>query len=401
MKELSNEEIGRYSRHITLPEVGLKGQEKLKSASVLVIGAGGLGSPVLQYLAAAGIGRLGIVDGDVVDRSNLQRQVIHGMKTLDLKKVDSAKAFIVNLNPNCIVETHSCLLTKENCIELFEKYDVICDGSDNFQTRYLANDACVLTRKPYIYGSILRFEGQVSVFNLTNKSPSYRDYIEEPPPPGIVPSCAEGGVLGVLPGTMGCLQATEVIKLLLDDIQQSEITSGRVLVFDALKMKFGEIGLAKEDDRETITNLIDYQGFCAGPQVPSAKQEEVTGGRTMDEAEAVPSSDEEAAFQNIEPKECLQKLSEGWTPWVLDVRLQTEHDIVALPFTDQVAPHRAVKLTNVPQTGDILVYCKAGIRGKKACHRLIELGVAPERLHNLDGGIMKWQKDVDPAMPRY
>lgn len=404
---LSNTEISRYSRHLVLSDVGMKGQIALKDSSVLVIGAGGLGSPCLLYLAAAGVGHIGIVDADVVDESNLQRQVIHGTSTVGKSKCQSAKERIHDINPHVNVRLYEEEFTSQTAMRILQdgfeegrQYDVVVDGSDNFPTKYLINDACDIVGLPWVYSAILAFEGQLSVFNYKN-GPTYRDLLPTPPPPGDVPSCAEGGVLGVLPGTMGCLQATEVIKLLLDDIQQSEITSGRVLVFDALKMKFGEIGLAKEDDRETITDLIDYQGFCAGPQVPAAKPEEVTGGRTMDETETVSSSDEEAAFHNIEPKECLQKLSEGWTPWVLDVRLQTEHDIVALPFTDQVAPHRAVKLTNVPQTGDILVYCKAGIRGKKACNRLIELGVAPERLHNLDGGIMKWQKDVDPAMPRY
>ena len=410
---LSNQEISRYSRHLVLSDVGMKGQKALKNSSVLVIGAGGLGSPCLLYLAAAGVGHIGIVDADVVDESNLQRQVIHGTSTVGMSKCQSAKERIHDINPHVNVRLYEEEFTSQTALRIlgdgFEDgrpYDVVVDGSDNFPTKYLINDSCDIVGVPWVYSAILAFEGQLSVFNYNN-GPTYRDLLPTPPPPGDVPSCAEGGVLGVLPGTMGCLQATEVIKLLLEEIQNqqsstSEITSGRVLVFDALKMKFGEIGLAKQEDRETITDLIDYQGFCAGPKVaPQTKTKETTGGRTMDEAESAPTEEETTSFHSIEPKECLQKLSEGWTPWVLDVRLQTENDIVALPFTDQVAPHRTVKLANVPQTGDILVYCKMGVRGKKACNRLIELGVEPDRLTNLDGGIMKWQKDVDPAMPRY
>lgn len=417
-RRLTNEEIARYSRHLVLSDVGMKGQGAIKDASVLVIGAGGLGSPCLLYLAAAGVGHIGIVDADTVDASNLQRQVIHGTSTIGMSKCESAQQRIHDINPFVQVRVYQEEFTSETAPRILKNgfddtderpYDVVVDGSDNFPTKYLINDACEICQVPWVYSAILAFEGQLSVFNYPPTiGPSYRDMLPTPPPPGDVPSCAEGGVLGVLPGTMGCLQATEVLKIILGR-SQDEICSGRVLIYDALKMKFGEIHLTRQLDREKITELIDYQGFCAGPKssMPTAQQQQQppltqTNGRTMDEAEAgVSTRDAEISFHSIEPKECLEKLSGGWAPWVLDVRLLTEHEIVALPFTDQVAPHRTVKLQHVPKTGDILVYCKAGVRGKKACNRLIELGIDPKRLYNLEGGIMKWQKEVDPSMPRY
>lgn len=265
---------------------------------------------------------------------------------------------------------------------------------------------------PWVYAAILAFEGQLSVFNYID-GPDYRDLLPTPPPPGEVPSCAEGGVLGVLPGTMGCLQATEVIKILLN---KGDICSGRVLVFDALAMKFSQVGLARQEDRPEITELIDYQGFCAGPTAAATSATTTTSsrtasdttsnGRTMDEVEMEPiesgKDDGGPSFQTIDPQQALDRLvNQGWNPWVLDVRLQTENDIVALPFTDRVAPHRVVRIQDIPADGDVLVYCKAGTRGKKACRRLIENGVDASRLYNLDGGIMQWQQDIDPSMPRY
>ncbi|KAL3924614.1 MAG: hypothetical protein SGILL_000943 [Bacillariaceae sp.] len=448
--DLSNDEISRYSRHLVLGDVGMEGQKALKNASVLVIGAGGLGSPCLLYLAAAGVGHVGIVDADTVDASNLQRQIIHGTSTVGMSKCESAQRRIKDINPNVQVRTYQEEFTSATALRILEggfeegrPYDVVIDGSDNFPTKYLINDACDIVDVPWVYSAILAFEGQLSVFNYKN-GPTYRDMLPTPPPPGDVPSCAEGGVLGVLPGTMGCLQATEVIKLLLG---KEGVCSGRVLTFDALKMRFGEIGVAKHNDRQVITELIDYQGFCAGPNTASdtptepkdtpspppttatlelrkpssfdllkakaaprnGKSQTVTlekdpetktTGRTMDEAESASETSTDS-FHSIDPTHCLKKLQIGWTPWVLDVRLQTEHDIVALPFTDKVQPHRSVQMGHVPRTGDVLVYCKAGVRGKKACNRLIELGVEADRLYNLDGGIMRWQKDVDTAMPRY
>jgi sulfur-carrier protein adenylyltransferase/sulfurtransferase len=427
---LTNPEIRRYSRHLVLSDVGMAGQQALKDASVLVVGAGGLGSPCLLYLAAAGVGHVGIVDADTVDESNLQRQIIHGTSTVGKSKCQSAKERILDINPNVHVRLYEEEFTSDTAMRIlgdgFDKdrpYDVVVDGSDNFPTKYLINDSCDIIGIPWVYSAILAFEGQLSVFNFpVGVGPTYRDLLPTPPPPGDVPSCAEGGVLGVLPGTMGCLQATEVIKLILKR-RPEELTTGRVLLFDAMAMKFNQVGLEKvtpEDGREIITELIDYQGFCAGPKSTAtsttttktttlqlAPDQSIPNGRTMDEAEEVPvalvvlGQSSLPSFHSLTSHECLDKLSSGWTPWVLDVRLQTEHDIVALPFTDRVAPHRTVKLEHIPTTGDVLVYCKAGVRGKKACTRLMELGVEANRLYNLDGGIMKWQADIDPSMPRY
>jgi adenylyltransferase/sulfurtransferase len=410
---------------LVLGQVGMEGQRLLKDASVLVVGAGGLGSPCLMYLAAAGVGHLGIVDHDTVDVSNLQRQIIHGTSTVGKSKAESAYQRLRDINPLVKIRLYDEELTSATALRILGEgfapgrlYQVVVDGSDNFPTKYLINDACDMLGLTWVYSAILGFEGQLSVFNLDGQGPTYRDLLPVPPPPGDVPSCAEGGVLGVLPGTMGCLQATEVIKVLLG--RREGVLSGRVLVFDALAMKFSEVGLDKldPDDRPMITELIDYQGFCAGPKVESksqAQQQHLQSdqkmqqhqqqpaieamGRTMDEGEAdlsVPQT-----FHSIDPRDCLDRLSHGWSPWVLDVRLPTEHAIVALPFTDHVAPHRTVRVDQIPRSGDVLVYCKGGVRGKKACQRLVNFGVDPDRLYNLDGGIMKWQQDVDPNMPRY
>jgi molybdopterin/thiamine biosynthesis adenylyltransferase/rhodanese-related sulfurtransferase len=422
--KLTNDEIQRYSRHLVLSDVGMKGQLALKDASVLVVGAGGLGSPCLLYLAAAGVGHIGIVDADTVDASNLQRQIIHGTSTIGSSKCQSAAARITDINPGVQVRLYEQELTAATAMSIvgdgfsqdIPKWDVVIDGSDNFPTKYLINDVCQIFGRTWIYSAILAFEGQLSVFNLDGVGPDYRDLLPTPPPPGDVPSCAEGGVLGVLPGTMGCLQATEAIKIIMG--RREGVLSGRVLVFDALAMKFSEIGLKRSPDREPITELIDYQGFCGGPQAapsPAAATTDVDaaaatkpgpGARTMDEVEggdeSVNSDDATApGFHSIQAKKCLEKLKDGWSPWVLDVRLQTENDIVALPFTDHVVPHRLVRVKDVPKAGDVLVYCKAGIRGKKACNALIAQGVAADRLYNLEGGIMSWQTDVDPSMPRY
>jgi len=405
-KELNNDEIARYSRHLVLGDVGMKGQKDLKKSSVLVIGAGGLGSPCLMYLAAAGIGYIGIVDADVVDESNLQRQIIHGTSTINVSKCQSALQRINDINPFVQVRTYEEEFASSTAMRILGEgfssqvsWDVVVDGSDNFPTKYLINDACDILNIPWVYSAILAFEGQLSVFNYKN-GPTYRDMLPVPPPPGDVPSCAEGGVLGVLPGTMGCLQATEVLKIILG--KEKGIMSGRILVYDALSMKFSEAQLAKLEGREEINELIDYQGFCAGPSVAAPQPvvtDATTGGRTMDEAEADVST--EVNFVNIGPADTLEKLKSGWCPWVIDVRLQTEHDIVALPFTDVISPHRTITVDQVPNEGDVLVYCKAGVRGKKACKRLIELGIDSDRLYNLDGGIMRWRKDIDHSMPKY
>jgi sulfur-carrier protein adenylyltransferase/sulfurtransferase len=278
--------------------------------------------------------------------------------------------------------------------------------NDNLPTG--ESDVCAMHGIPWIYSAILAFEGQLSVFNLHQNAPDYRDLLPVPPLPGNVPSCAEGGVLGVLPGTMGCLQATEAIKLILG--RTEGLLSGRVLRFDAMSMTFSETKLSRSPHRSVITELIDYKGFCGGPKTPPPPPTPVAaasnastegGGRTMDEVEAGPSDDAGRTFHELTPSQCVEKLTDGWAPWVLDVRLQAEHDIVRLPFTDRVKPHRSVTVTDVPKTGDVLVYCKAGVRGKKACSTLIEMGVEPSRLYNLQGGILQWQQEIDPSMPRY
>jgi molybdopterin/thiamine biosynthesis adenylyltransferase/rhodanese-related sulfurtransferase len=417
---LTSAEISRYSRHLVLGDVGVAGQVALKRSAVLVIGAGGLGSPVLLYLAAAGVGHIGIVDADVVDESNLQRQVVHGTSTVGASKCESARRRIADVNPHVNVRTYEEEFTSETAMRILGEgfagstpWDVVVDGSDNFPTKYLINDACDILGLPWVYSAVLAFEGQVSTFNYGGDGPNYRDLLPSPPPPGDVPSCAEGGVLGVLPGTMGCLQATEVIKIVLG--MRRGLLVGRCLVFDAIGMKFGEVGIARSPGRERATELIDYQGFGAGPRAAAqprggAPAEEgaderpptTGGGRTVDE---VPPDDEGPgspdAFNAILPADCLDKLASGWSPWVLDVRLRAENNIVALPFTDAVVPHREVRRDHIPKDGDVLVYCKGGVRGKKACNRLVGLGVDPRRLYNLEGGILRWQKEVDPQMPRY
>lgn len=310
------------------------------------------------------------------------------------------------MNPNVNVRIYEEEFTSATAMRILgdgfspqKKWDVVVDGSDNFPTKYLINDACDIHDIPWVYSAILAFEGQLSVFNFKG-GPTYRDMMPVPPPPGDVPSCAEGGVLGVLPGTMGCLQATEVLKIILE--KEKGLLVGRVLLFDALEMKFGEAGVKRLEDREEINSLIDYQGFCAGPSntPPPPVAADVPGGRTMDEAEST-DDNANADYENIDPNNTLEKMKQGWSPWVLDVRLQTENDIVELPFTDTVSPHRTVGLHDIPTEGDILVYCKAGVRGKKACKRLIELGVDSKRLYNLDGGIMGWRRDIDHNMPKY
>ena len=419
---LSNEEISRYSRHLVLGNVGMSGQSALRNSSVLVIGAGGLGSPCLLYLAAAGIGHIGIVDADVVDESNLQRQVIHGTSTIGMSKCESAKRRILDINPHVNVRVYEEEFTSDTANRILgdgfsrdvPKWNVVVDGSDNFPTKYLINDACDMHGLPWVYSAVLAFEGQVSTFNYMNVGPNYRDLLPAPPPPGDVPSCAEGGVLGVLPGTMGCIQATEVIKIILG-MDGRGLLNGRCLTFDALTMKFGEVGISRSPDRRRATELIDYQGFCAGPstatppkRMTSAKEggmgRVITtgGGRTMDEAPTDDGSDGgDDDFIPIGPIDCLEKLTGGWSPWVLDVRLKAENDIVSLPFTDIVVPYREVGREHIPKDGEVLIYCKGGARGKKACNRLIGLGVDPRRLYNLEGGILRWQKEVDPQMPRY
>lgn len=377
---LSHEEIRRYSRHLIVPEVGIDGQKKLKSSSVLLIGAGGLGSPLALYLAAAGVGRIGIVDFDVVDESNLQRQVLHDTASVGTPKLESAKARILAINPNVQVDSYEVPLTSENALDILGPYDVIVDGTDNFPTRYLVNDACVLLGKPNVYGSIFRFEGQASVF-WAEHGPCYRCLYPEPPPPGMVPSCAEGGVLGILPGTIGTIQATETIKLLLGI---GEPLIGRLFLYDALKMRVREMKLRKDPDcpicgvNPTVTELIDYQQFCGiNPQTERG----------------------ETDF-DIEPKDLKARLDRGDDLVLIDVREPNEWQIARIEGARLIPVNSVLEHASELSTADeIVLYCKSGVRSARALHSLRQLGF--RKLYNLKGGILGWQSDVDRSLPRY
>jgi len=382
LPELTNDEIKRYSRHLIMPEVGVEGQRKLKAASVLCIGAGGLGSPVAMYLAAAGVGTLGIVDFDVVDFSNLQRQILHGTPDVGRSKLASAKDRLNALNPNVNIVTHDTAISSENALELFAPYDVIVDGTDNFPTRYLVNDASVLTGKPNAYGSIFRFEGQASVF-ATKDGPCYRCLYPEPPPPGLVPSCAEGGVLGVLPGIIGVIQATEAIKLILG---VGEPLIGRFLIFDALRMKFRELKLRKDPDcpvcgtHPTVTKLIDYEQFCG----------------VKPAAEAVPVN----TATEITSVELKQRLDRGDKLKIVDVREPNEYQINRIPGSELIPLGDVPKRVNELNPDDeIVVHCKMGGRSAKAADFLRSVGF--KKVLNLKGGILDWIDKVDPSQPKY
>jgi len=377
---LSNDEILRYSRHLIMPEVGMDGQLKLKQAKVLCVGAGGLGSPLALYLAAAGVGTLGIVDFDVVDYTNLQRQIIHGTADVGRKKLDSAADTLNEINPNVEVRKFDTRLNSANALELFREFDIIADGTDNFPTRYLVNDACVLTGKPNVYGSIFRFEGQASVF-ATKDGPCYRCLYPEPPPPGLVPSCAEGGVLGILPGLVGVIQATETIKLILGS---GEPLIGRLLLIDALAMRFRELKLRKSQDcpvcgtHPTVSELIDYNQFC---------------GIRGEEAAAL------STVRDMTVEELKQRLDRGDDLYVLDVREPHEYQICNLggqliPLND--LPKRVSELDS---TREIVVHCKMGGRSAKAVDFLKQSGFT--RVHNLAGGITAWAERIDPKVPKY
>ncbi|HAX45948.1 MAG TPA: molybdopterin-synthase adenylyltransferase MoeB [Nitrospinaceae bacterium] len=383
---LSQDQIARYSRHLLLPEVGVGGQEKLCDAKVLCIGTGGLGSPLGLYLAAAGIGTLGLVDFDIVDQSNLQRQIMHGESTVGKLKVDSAKDRLADMNSDVEVVTYNTRLSSENALEIFKDYDIIVDGTDNFPTRYLANDAAVLLGKPYIYGCILRFEGQASVFH-SKEGPCYRCLYPEPPPPGLVPSCAEGGVLGILPGIIGLIQATEVVKLILG---KGETLIGRLMIFDALAMKFRELKLRKDKDcpicgdNPTITELIDYELFCG---IPSAA-----------EAEA------ESATLEIPVEEVKLKLDGSEKFTLVDVREPSEYDIcridgsVLIPL-GKIEEMKPQNLNGLSQNDEIILHCKAGVRSLKAVKALKKIGF--ENVKSMAGGIEEWSEKIDPSVPRY
>jgi adenylyltransferase/sulfurtransferase len=377
---LTNDEILRYSRHLIMPEVGMEGQQKLKAARVLCIGAGGLGSPLALYLAAAGVGTLGIVDFDVVDFTNLQRQIIHSTADVGRKKLDSAADKLKAINPYINLRTFETRLSSANALELFREFDIVADGTDNFPTRYLVNDACVLTGKPNVYGSIFRFEGQASVF-ATEEGPCYRCLYPEPPPPGLVPSCAEGGVLGILPGLVGVMQATEVIKLILG---KGEPLIGRLLLIDALGMRFRELKLRKNPDcpacgkHPTVTQLIDYNEFCGirGEEKPV-----------------------EAGVPEMQVEELKRRLDAGEDLFVLDVREPHEYQICningyLIPLGD--LPKRVSELDS---SREIVAHCRSGVRSAKAVGFLQQAGF--KKVHNLAGGILAWADRVDPKMPKY
>lgn len=380
---LSHSEILRYSRHLLIPEVGLEGQRKLKESSVLVIGTGGLGSPVALYLAAAGVGRIGLVDYDVVDFSNLQRQVIHGTSGLGELKVESARRRMLDLNPDITVETYNEPFTSANAMEIACEYDILIDGTDNFPTRYLVNDVCVLLGKVNVYGSIYRFDGQVSVFDAQN-GPCYRCLFPEPPPPGLVPSCAEGGVLGVLPGTIGTLQATEALKVLLG---AGDPLVGRLLLYNALDMTFDFVRLTKNPNcvvcgpNPTVTELIDYEEFCGMP------------GHDHDEGSA-------GAQWDIEPAELAERLRSGSPPRLIDVREPHELAISSIPGAELIPlGELASRLSELPDTEEIVLFCKAGTRSTRALELLVSAGF--RRVKNLKGGINAWAREVDPTLPVY
>jgi adenylyltransferase/sulfurtransferase len=381
---LTNEEVARYSRHLIMPEVGMEGQLKLKAARVLCIGAGGLGSPVALYLTAAGVGTIGVVDFDTVDYSNLQRQIIHGTPDVGRSKLESAKARLNALNPEVEIVTHEMALASNNALALFADYDMVVDGTDNFPTRYLVNDACVLTGKPNVYGSISRFEGQATVFAAEN-GPCYRCMFPEPPPPGLVPSCAEGGVLGILPGVVGTLQATEAIKLILG---AGESLVGRFLLFDALKMRFRELKVRQDPDcpvcgtHPTVTAPIDYDQFCG--ITPAAPAAAVTTPGTGD----------------VTVEELKSRLDGDDSVLLVDVREQREFEICRIPGSVLIPlGELPARMSELDGHADMVVHCKSGARSAKAVALLRDAGYTHAR--NLQGGILAWIDRVDPTLPKY
>ncbi|HVX39044.1 MAG TPA: molybdopterin-synthase adenylyltransferase MoeB [Gemmatimonadaceae bacterium] len=376
---LSRDELLRYSRHLILPDVALAGQERIKAARVLLVGAGGLGSPAALYLAAAGVGTIGLVDFDVVDMSNLQRQVLHGTSQVGRPKLESARERIADINPHVNLETYETRLTSANALDIMSKYDIVVDGTDNFATRYLTNDACVMLGKPNVYGSIFRFEGQASVF-ATPDGPCYRCLFPSPPPPDLVPSCAEGGVLGVLPGLVGTIQATEAIKLILGT---GETLAGRLLLIDALHMRFHSVQVARDPTcaacgTREITALIDYDEYCGVPGMPDRHANE--GG-------------------DITPKELAAMLASRDDFTLIDVREPYEWQIAHIEGARLVPLGTlAATLPSLDSTRDIVVYCRSGVRSADAARRLRAAGF---RVSNLAGGILRWSDDVDPSVPKY
>ncbi len=379
---LSKDEVLRYSRHLIMPEVGTEGQLKLKNAKVLMVGAGGLGAPVGLYLAAAGVGRIGVVDFDVVDFTNLQRQVIHGTRDVGRKKLDSASDRMLDINPNLRIDRYEVALSSENALDILSGYDMVVDGTDNFPTRYLVNDACVLLKKPNVYGSIFRFEGQATVFAYPG-GPCYRCLYPEPPPPGLVPSCAEGGVLGVLPGLIGIVQATEAVKLSLG---VGEPLVGRLLLYDALAMRFRELKLRRNPecpvcgDHPTVTKLIDYQEFCGIPGHAPAAPVQREG--------------------EIDPIEVKAKIDRGDRFTLIDVREPNEYQIGHIPYAKLIPlgdlPRRIQELD---PDSEIVAHCKSGVRSAKAADFLRQAGF--HNVKNMTGGILAWSDKVDPTVPKY
>jgi adenylyltransferase/sulfurtransferase len=386
---LNKDEILRYSRHLILPEVGMEGQLKLKNAKVLMVGAGGLGAPLGLYLAASGVGRVGIVDFDVVDYTNLQRQVIHGTKDVGRKKLDSAADSMLDINPYMQVDKFDTAITSENALDIIKDYDMVVDGTDNFPTRYLINDACVLLKKPNVYGSIFRFEGQATIFAYPG-GPCYRCLYPEPPPPGLVPSCAEGGVLGILPGTIGLIQATEAVKLILG---VGESLVGRLLLYDALAMRFRELKLRRNTecpvcgDHPSIHELIDYHQFCGVPNP----------------AEVAPVAEQQAGYMSdteIDAVALKARLDRGDKFQFIDVREPNEYQIASIPGA------KLIPLGDVPKrvgeldpNAEVIVHCKMGGRSAKACDFLRQSGF--KNVKNMLGGITAWSDKIDPSVPKY
>ncbi|MBF26904.1 MAG: molybdenum cofactor biosynthesis protein MoeB [Euryarchaeota archaeon] len=382
--DLTNDEKARYARHLILPQVGEAGQKKIKSASVLVVGAGGLGSPVLMYLAAAGIGKIGIIDDDKVELTNLQRQIIHSTSSIGELKTESAKRRIYQINPEIIVEIFDTRLTIENAEEIINRYDVIVDGTDNFATRYTISDCCEILGKPWVFGSIHRFEGQVSVFNL-NGSPNYRDLFPKAPPPELAPNCAEAGVLGVLPGIIGSFQANEVLKIILeiDGILDSEL-----LLIDTQTMNIRKLRYNANKEREKVTELSEEAISCA---------------LGLDEEQSLDVSDTKENMKEISPLEYVDKVKNGWNPFFLDVRREEEEKIVTLPDTNLRISHTEVpsRLEEIPNDQDIVIYCRSGARSAMVANFLKMSGNYPMEIYNLSGGIHLWASTVDSSIPRY
>ena len=377
-------DVARHARHLSLPDVGIEGQRRLNQSSVLIVGAGGLGSPAALYLAAAGVGRLGLIDNDAVELSNLQRQIIHSTADVGTAKVDSAKATLHDLDPNIVVEVFHERLNPTNALERVEGWDLIIDGTDNLPTRYLVDDACSLLGLPWVYGSVFRFEGQVSLFNFQT-GPCYRDLFPVPPPADAVPSCAEAGVLGVLPGMIGVLQATEAIKVLLG---MTPALSGTLLLYDATTMAFDKLRFEADPSRPAITGLeqaaamLSDEGWCLMD----------AGEETQPETSKSTEDGLSGMFHHLSIAEFLQRRGDGWTPFLLDVRSHAEHADVRVSSCDLHAPHTEMPAihASLPADGDIVIHCKSGMRSQLAAIELIKLGVDANRLYNLDGGIMAW-----------